>query len=103
MLVGQTARQSARAILDYYWGGLYPVRVSEISREMGVMSYRATLPHGLSGMVISDKDGGARSYAGVDEPDVCRRFTFAHELGHYVELMTLAVDSEFAFKDGHSE
>lgn len=102
MLVWQAARRSARDVLDSYWNGLYPVRVSEISREMGVTPYRATLPGGLSGMIISEKNGGARSYAGVDEPDVCRRFTFAHELGHYVERMTLAGDSDFAFKDGHS-
>lgn len=101
-LVWQAARRSARDVLDSYWDGLYPVRVSEISREMGVMAYRAKLPYVLSGMVISDKDGGARSYADADEPDVCRRFTFAHELGHYVERMTLAVDDEFAFKCGRS-
>ena len=71
--VWQAARRSARGVLDSYWGGLYPVRVSEISREMGVMAYRAKLPYGLSGMVISDKDGLARSYADTDELGVCRR------------------------------
>ena len=69
---------------------------------MGVTPYCATLPYGLSGTILSEKNGGARSYASVDEPDVCRRFTFAHELGHYVERMTLAGDSDFVFKDGSS-
>ena len=32
-----------------------------------------------------------------------RRFTFAHELGHYIERTTLANDNDFAFKDGRSE
>lgn len=102
-LVWQDARRSAKNVLDKYWDGRYPVKVSEISRKMGVMTYRATLPDGLSGMIIKEKGSEPRSYADADEPDVRRRFTFAHELGHYVERTTLANDDDFAFKDGRSE
>lgn len=102
-LVWQDARRSAKNVRDKYWDGRYPVKVSEISRKMGVMTYRATLPAGLSGMIIKEKGSEPRSYADADEPDVCRRFTFAHELGHYVERTTLADDDDFAFKDGRSE
>lgn len=102
-LVWQDARRSAKNVLDKYWDGKYPVKVSKISRKMGVMTYRATLPDGLSGMIIKEKGSEPRSYADADEPDVRRRFTFAHELGHYVERTTLANDNDFAFKDGRSE
>lgn len=101
-LVWQDARERAADVLDRYWDGTYPVKVSEISRKLGVMPYRATLPDGLSGMIIKEKGGVPRSYADADEPDVCRRFTFAHELGHYIERTILADDDEFAFKDGRS-
>lgn len=54
-LVWQDARRSAKNVLDKYWDGRYPVKVSEIGRKMGVMTYRATLPDGLSGMIIKEK------------------------------------------------
>ena len=54
-------------------------------------------------MIIKEKGSEPRSYADADEPDVRRRFTFAHELGHYVERTTLANDNDFAFKDGRSK
>lgn len=102
-LVWQDARMSAKNILDRYWDGQYPVKVSAISRQMGVATYRAVLPDGLSGMIIKEKGSEPRSYADANEPDSRRRFTFAHELGHYVERTTLADDNDFAFKDGRSE
>ena len=65
-MVWQAARQSAKNVLDSYWDGTYPVKVSEISRKMGVMTYRATLPDGLSGMIIKEKGSEPRSYANAD-------------------------------------
>ena len=102
-LVWRDARERAGDILDRYWDGTYPVKVSEISRRMGVMPYRATLPDGLSGMIVKEKGSVPRSYADADMSDICRRFAFAHELGHYVERTILADDDEFAFTDGRSQ
>lgn len=95
----QDARRKAREILENYWDGTFPVRVSAISKKLGVTPYRATLPLGVSGMIIKEAGQEARSYADTSESEERRRFTFAHELGHYVERVTLAEDNDFAFKD----
>lgn len=95
----QDARHKAQETLDNYWDGTFPVRVSAISKKIGVTPYRATLPLGVSGMIIKERGQEARSYADTTESEERRRFTFAHELGHYVERVTLAEDNDFAFKD----
>lgn len=99
----QDARRKAQETLDKYWDGEFPVRVSSISKRMGVTPYRATLPYGVSGMIIKEAGQDARSYAEATESEERRRFTFAHELGHYVERVTVADDNDFAFKDKRSK
>ena len=99
ILAWQDARRKAQETLDHYWDGTFPVRVSEKSKKMGVTPYRATLPMGVSGMIIKEQGQEARSYADANESEERRRFTLAHELGHYVERVTLAEDNDFAFKD----
>ena len=99
ILAWQDARRKAQETLDHYWDGTFPVRVSAISKKMGVTPYRATLPMGVSGMIIKEQGQEARSYADANESEERRRFTLAHELGHYVERVTLAEDNDFAFKD----
>lgn len=98
----QDAREKARDVLDNYWDGEYPVKVSAISRKMGVTPFKATLPFGVSGMIIKEQGQDARAYAEASESEERRRFTLAHELGHYVERVTVADDNDFAFKDKRS-
>ena len=102
-LVWQDARKKAQNTLDEYWDGEFPVKVSAISKAMGVTPYRASLPDGISGMIIKEPGREARSYADAAEPDPRRRFTFAHELGHYVERLDLSDDEDFAFTDKRSK
>lgn len=103
ILAWQDARTRAQEVLNNHWDGEFPVKVSAISRKMGVTPYRAALPDGVSGMIIKEPGRDARSYADSRESDERRRFTFAHELGHYVERISTADDNDFAFKDARSK
>lgn len=64
-----------------------------------MIPYLVDLPDSKSGMLIKRRDKkSARSYIARNDPEVRRRFTCAHELGHYRERM-MADDSEYGFED----
>lgn len=101
-LVWTSARKQAREILDNYWHeGVFPVPVITISNALGVETFQAPLPRGLSGMIIKDGDSqdDARAYADSSESRERRRFTYAHELGHFIERTLIAKDEKFSFED----
>ncbi|WP_270307128.1 ImmA/IrrE family metallo-endopeptidase [Bifidobacterium adolescentis] len=97
-LLWQDAREKAQAVLDKYWDGKYPVKIAAISEAMGVTPHFAQLPDKISGLIVkSPGQESADSYADVSESVVRRRFTLSHELGHYVERVTLGRDEDFSF------
>lgn len=98
-LVWVQARRAARDTLHNYWNGVLPVPVSRISRLIGVDPYQATLSKGVSGMIVKYPRSQPRSYASSEDPANRRRFTLAHELGHFIERTTLANDDNFSFVD----
>lgn len=81
-LVWENAREHAADVLSHHWDGVtLPVPIAKISGEVGVTPLKASLPNGLSGMIIGRPNEPARSYAEASEPETRRRFTLAHELG----------------------
>lgn len=97
-----SAREQAKTILKSYWDKVtFPVPVISISNALGVQTFTAPLPDNLSGMIIKDRDDceDARAYADSSESKVRCRFTFAHELGHFIERTRVAGDQEFSFED----
>lgn len=96
-LVWQDARDRARDVLDNYWDGRFPVKIAAISKSMGVMPYQASLSSGLSGMIVKKPNEQARAYVENSETETRRRFTLAHELGHYVERVDVSDDNDFSF------
>lgn len=97
--VWEDAREQARQVLDDAWDQTLPVDIDSISRASGVIPYLVDLPDSKSGMLIKRRDKkSARSYIARNDPEVRRRFTCAHELGHYRERM-MADDSEYGFED----
>ncbi|RSX52686.1 ImmA/IrrE family metallo-endopeptidase [Bifidobacterium callimiconis] len=98
-LVWQDARERAQNVLDNYWDGRFPVKIATISRAMGVTPYQASLPAGVSGMVVKKPKEPARSYVESSESETRRRFTLAHELGHYVERVEVSDDDDFSFAE----
>lgn len=101
-LVWQNARRQAQNLLNEYWDGhSYPIPVLGISQNLGIQTFIAPLGE-YSGMIIKQPGKQAHAYADIDESSQRQRFTFAHELGHYVERTRVANDNEFSFEDHRS-
>ena len=61
-----------------------PIPVVDIAIEMGLMVYKSnSWPDHISGLIRKEKDRYA-IYTNAKHPRTRRRFTIAHELGHYV-------------------
>ena len=66
-----------------------PVPVLDIAHEMGIKVYKSKgWPDYISGLIRMDPERGGSSgyalYTNAKHPKTRRRFTIAHELGHYV-------------------
>ena len=96
-LVWEDAREHAQDVLEKYWDGKFPVKIAAISKAMGVIPYQASLPAGVSGMIVKKPSEQARSYVEASDIETRRRFTLAHELGHYVERVDVSDDNDFSF------
>jgi len=73
----------AKDILELYWDGYLPIDPTIIARKMGV----AVIPDNYldhSGHFWFDKNGVPNISYNDSEPEKRKRFTIAHELGHYV-------------------
>jgi len=85
MVILKHPQREADKILRAYWGDAgFPVDPVAIAREMGVFVFNADIPGDVSGLLRKHPGQAAEIYIDVDDPVVRRRFTCAHELGHYV-------------------
>lgn len=79
------AQSSAKSLFNSIWGGArgFPVDPVSIANELGVKVVEATLPDDVSGALI--KDQGKDPVIVLSQADSInrKRFTCAHELGHY--------------------
>jgi len=62
----------------------FPVDPVAIAKELGVLVFNADIPGDVSGLLRKHPGQAAEIYLDIDDPLVRRRFTCAHELGHYV-------------------
>jgi Zn-dependent peptidase ImmA (M78 family) len=68
-----------------YWNDEgFPVDPVAIAKELGVLVFNADIPGDVSGLLRKHPGQAAEIYLDTDDPLVRRRFTCAHELGHYV-------------------
>ena len=77
--------QFANSVLANYWDKVYPVDPIAISRRFGIKVIYDDLPRDVSGALVKTVNMDFPVIM-VDssEPDVRKRFTVAHELGHYL-------------------
>ncbi|MEO5663745.1 MAG: ImmA/IrrE family metallo-endopeptidase [Nocardioides sp.] len=70
-----------------------------IARELGLDVIETVTPVGMAGMIVKKRGEAAQIF--IDSSDVPgrRRFTCAHELGHFVERENIARDDDFSFRD----
>lgn len=73
---------TAQSVLAVHWDGSLPVRPEVLANRLGVGVFsRGDMPE--SGYVYLDPHNQPRIVFNEREPLVRRRFTVAHELGHY--------------------
>jgi len=98
-LIKDVAHEDAQKILDDYWDGLYPVDPVAIANNIGIQVWDADLPIDISGQLV--KDGPltlGQIHLNRHEMDVRRRFTCAHEIGHWMDRQHHE-DQEYSFVD----
>ena len=88
-------RQHAENVLSQFWAAqLYPVDPIAIAKKMGLQVFDAFLPPGVSGAIMKRPGEAAAIYLDQSDSRQRRRFTCAHELGHYVDHLRQAVDMD---------
>lgn len=99
MTIKAEARKEAHSTLQATWGREgYPVDPVAIARKLGIEVFNADLPEDVSGMLRKDVNEAPQVFLDIDDPEVRRRFTCAHEIGHYVRHAA-ADDGQLAFVD----
>ena len=81
-----------------------PIKIEEIAKLRGLEVIAYPLGEDISGL-LSIKDGKGTIGYSKDEPRVRKRFTIAHELGHYElhrEKSDLFVDKQFIYRNKNS-
>lgn len=98
------ARADASAALAVYWDEQMPVDPVAIARRAGLSVFDAQLGEDTWGMIIGNGDGSADIYLDLDQGNTKRRFSCAHELGHYFDRMAdLSIEAGTGFEDKRSE
>lgn len=83
------ARKDANSILETLWGRgtpdfRIPVDPVRIARQLGIDVLHTTLDPDIAGAIVKDPDQDPTILLnGIDSPNR-KRFTCAHEIGHYV-------------------
>lgn len=81
-----------------------PIRIEEIARSRGLTIMPYSLGDDVSGLLSIENGKGTIGY-NQDEPKVRRRFTIAHELGHFElhrDKSDLFVDKQFIYRSQNS-
>lgn len=96
MLVWEKARSSARSVQQAF-ALETPIDLDYLCEELGIRVQVGHLPN-FSGLIIKEKGKRATIYLNEKEPPTRRRFTLAHELGHYFERIA-SDDDSYSFSD----
>lgn len=75
-------RMTAKDVLEAHWDGEVPVRPVAIARAMGIEVFKSSTLEG-SGQISVSENGGVELIFNDNEPLVRKRFTVAHEIGHF--------------------
>lgn len=75
----------ASELLNVLWRGKsHPVDPVQIARDLGLNVVEADLPENVSGALIKDTDKDPVIFLSKSDSNNRKRFTCAHEIGHYV-------------------
>lgn len=94
-MVWEAARMEAEKLAERY-GTNDPY---ELCRHLDIAVYETPMPDGSSGMIVKREGENAEIFIESDDAATRRRFTAAHELGHFIERTNIANDGDFSFRD----
>lgn len=98
----------AEEIRSLHWADRgFPVDSAHIARSMGIRAIEMPLEPNVSGVIIKEKQKDPVIVVSRQDSTARKRFTAAHELGHYILHLDRSGDdySEFEhvdFRDGNS-
>lgn len=86
--IGLDPEKSARAIFDEPWDGSFPVDPIVIADQLGIRVLAEDLPSDISGALIK-RLGQDPTIIVLNKRDSRnrKRFTCAHEIGHYIHRL----------------
>ena len=71
-------------MLDEFWDGTLPVDPVRIAKDLGVEVLDVFLKKDVSGALVKKEGRDPSILLNADDSKTRRRFTCAHELGHYI-------------------
>lgn len=99
--IKQQAKDAATRMLEQLWEpGRFPVDPVPIANSLGIRVLFAKLPEGVSGAIHKTLDADPEIYIEAMESVPRRRFTCAHELGHFVLSQEKEVIEFVDYRDG---
>jgi Zn-dependent peptidase ImmA (M78 family) len=78
------AEKDALELLDEFWDGVLPVDPVRIAKEIGVEVLDTFLKKDVSGALVKKEDRDPAILLNAEDSRTRKRFTCAHELGHYI-------------------
>lgn len=99
MIQSREARRRAQAVLDMFHVRRPPIDVAEVAKKLGFEVLDYDFPETTSAILVIEGDIRA---IGVNKAfaEARRRFSIAHELGHFLLGHGDFADSEKTFEDG---
>jgi Zn-dependent peptidase ImmA (M78 family) len=97
------AEEAADRVRKEYWGDEVPVDPAQVAEAMGLRVLGAQLGPQLAGALVKEAGKDPQIFLNGSDSQNRKRFTCAHEIGHYVKRSDLDNGYEyFDFRDSFS-
>jgi len=91
----ESPEQAAARLLDTYWGDTIPVDPARIARALDLRVMDVYLGDHLDGALVKEPDAEPSIALNAEHHPNRKRFTLAHEIGHYVKRGQAVEPAEF--------
>ena len=82
----------------------FPIDLTKVADDLGIKVYEADLRPNIAGLIVqADESEPVEIFLNKEDPQSRRRFTLAHELGHYVDRKSRGDDQLIGLVDYRDE
>lgn len=97
------AEEAAERVRKEFWGDRVPVDPAQVAEALGLEVLAAQLGPQLAGALVKEPGRDPRIFLNGEDSSNRKRFTCAHEIGHFVKRVDAASDYEYYdFRDTFS-